>query len=121
MVYISFSVAQHDVTHHPAYQPELLSSRTVSTTYYYYYYYYCLLTCIFWVVTLCVLLGDYQRFRGTYWLCVNSEDGDVTFLRNDDIYLRVHTASQPIRTTSTNSQSREPQMLDLPNLHAAKI
>jgi hypothetical protein len=29
-VYISFSVAQHDVTHHPAYQPELLSSRTVS-------------------------------------------------------------------------------------------
>jgi hypothetical protein len=28
-VYISFSVAQHDVTHHPAYQPELLSSRTV--------------------------------------------------------------------------------------------
>jgi hypothetical protein len=30
-VYISFSVTQHDVTHHPAYQPELLSSRTVST------------------------------------------------------------------------------------------
>jgi hypothetical protein len=29
-VYTSFSVAQHDVTHHPAYQPELLSSRTVS-------------------------------------------------------------------------------------------
>jgi hypothetical protein len=29
-VYISFSVAQHDVTHHPSYQPELLSSRTVS-------------------------------------------------------------------------------------------
>jgi hypothetical protein len=29
-VYISFSVAQHDVTHHLAYQPELLSSRTVS-------------------------------------------------------------------------------------------
>jgi hypothetical protein len=29
-VYISFSVAQHDVTHHPAYQPELLSSLTVS-------------------------------------------------------------------------------------------
>jgi hypothetical protein len=28
-VYISFSVAQNDVTHHPAYQPELLSSRTV--------------------------------------------------------------------------------------------
>jgi hypothetical protein len=31
-VYISFSVAQHDVTHHPAYQPELLSSRTVSSS-----------------------------------------------------------------------------------------
>jgi hypothetical protein len=30
-VYISFSVAQHDVTHHLAYQSELLSSRTVST------------------------------------------------------------------------------------------
>jgi hypothetical protein len=29
-VYISFSVALHDFTHHPAYQPELLSSRTVS-------------------------------------------------------------------------------------------
>jgi hypothetical protein len=29
-VYISFFVEQHDVTHHPAYQPELLSSRTVS-------------------------------------------------------------------------------------------
>jgi hypothetical protein len=29
-MYISFSVAQHDVTHHPAYQPELLSSRAVS-------------------------------------------------------------------------------------------
>jgi hypothetical protein len=30
-VHISFSVAQHDVTHHPAYQPELLSSLTVTT------------------------------------------------------------------------------------------
>jgi hypothetical protein len=30
-VYISFSVAQHDVNQHPAYQPELVSSRTVST------------------------------------------------------------------------------------------
>jgi hypothetical protein len=30
-VYISFSVTQQDVTHHPAYQPELLSSRTVSS------------------------------------------------------------------------------------------
>jgi hypothetical protein len=30
-VCISFSVAQHDVTHHPTYQLELLSSRTVST------------------------------------------------------------------------------------------
>jgi hypothetical protein len=29
-VYIYFSVARHDVTHHPSYQPELLSSRTVS-------------------------------------------------------------------------------------------
>jgi hypothetical protein len=29
-VYISFSVAQNDVTHNPAYHPELLSSRTVS-------------------------------------------------------------------------------------------
>jgi hypothetical protein len=29
-VYISFFVAQHDVTHHPAYNSELLSSRTVS-------------------------------------------------------------------------------------------
>jgi hypothetical protein len=30
-VYISFSAPQHDVTHHPAYQPEFLRSRTVST------------------------------------------------------------------------------------------
>jgi hypothetical protein len=30
-VFISFSVTQHDATHHSAYQPELLSSRTVST------------------------------------------------------------------------------------------
>jgi hypothetical protein len=29
-VCISFSVAQHDVTHNPAYQPEFLSSRTIS-------------------------------------------------------------------------------------------
>jgi hypothetical protein len=28
--FISFSVTQHDATNHPAYQPELLSSRTVS-------------------------------------------------------------------------------------------
>jgi hypothetical protein len=28
----TFSVAQHDVTHHPAYQPELLSSRMVILT-----------------------------------------------------------------------------------------
>jgi hypothetical protein len=28
---LSLSVAQHDVTHHPAYQSEFLSSRTVST------------------------------------------------------------------------------------------
>jgi hypothetical protein len=31
-VYISFSVTQHDVTHHPTYQPEFLSSRTVSSS-----------------------------------------------------------------------------------------
>jgi hypothetical protein len=29
-VHISFSVAHHDVTHHPAQQSEFLSSRTVS-------------------------------------------------------------------------------------------
>jgi hypothetical protein len=41
---------------------------------------------LFWVVTPC-------RLR--------AEDGDSMFLRNDGIYLQVHTVSQP-RTTSSN-------------------
>jgi hypothetical protein len=31
----------------------------------------------------------------------SSEDGNSIFLRNVGIYLQIHTASQPIRPTST--------------------
>jgi hypothetical protein len=50
-VYISFFVARHDVTHHPAYQPELLSGQYVCL-----YVYACINVhvCVYGCVCMCM-------------------------------------------------------------------
>jgi hypothetical protein len=50
---------------------------------------------LFWVVMPCRLVDRYQRFGETYCLHLQG--------RNVRIYLRVHTASQPRKTTSATS------------------
>jgi hypothetical protein len=71
-------------------------------------------TLSFWVVTPCGLVCRYQRFGATYCLHLQGwshfsvfspEDGDSMLLRNVGIYIRVRTASQPRRTTSTRNFS----------------
>jgi hypothetical protein len=55
---------------------------------------------LYWFVTPCGIVGRHQRFGETY--CLHRQ-GDSMFLQNFGIYLRVHTASQPRRTTLTSS------------------
>jgi hypothetical protein len=57
---------------------------------------------LFWVAMLCGLIGRYQYYGETVSI-FSSEDGDGLFLQNIDIYLQVHTTSQPRTTTLTNS------------------
>jgi hypothetical protein len=54
---------------------------------------------VLWVITPCGLVGRYQRFGATY-----REDGGSIFLWNVGIYLQVHTALQPRRTTSPSAK-----------------
>jgi hypothetical protein len=58
-----------------------------------------MLMLVFWVVTPCGLVRRYHRFGGTY--TSGPEDGGRMFLRNIGVYLKVHTALQPRRPTST--------------------
>jgi hypothetical protein len=57
---------------------EVLTAQTVKTS-----------MLIFWVVTLCGLVGRYQSFGGTRCLHFSfNEDGSIMFLRNVGIYLK---------------------------------
>jgi hypothetical protein len=54
---------------------------------------------------------DVIACQTTNWFVFRAEDGDIMFLRNVGIYLRVHTASQqPRRPTSSLSPPLESQI-----------
>jgi hypothetical protein len=45
-----------------------------------------------WVVTLHGAVGRYNRFGGTYYLCLRAEHRGSMSLQNVSIYLQVNTA-----------------------------
>jgi hypothetical protein len=54
-------------------------------------------TLVLWVVTTCGLVDRYQRFEGTYCVCLqerSADDGNSTFIRNVCVCLQVHMESQ---------------------------
>jgi hypothetical protein len=45
-------------------------------------------------MTLCSLVGDYERFAGTWYHLQGSEYGGSSVLRNVDIHLRYYTSQK---------------------------
>jgi hypothetical protein len=65
---------------------------------------------VFWVVTMCSVVVEYQRFRGSYCLHLLGEDGSSVVHRNVGILPRRYTASQPRRPGHESSLSCKPQV-----------
>jgi hypothetical protein len=75
---------------------------------------------VFWVVTPCSVMVWYKRFRISFCLFLQGEDGGCMHLWNFGILLQHYTVSQPRRTRRESSRLWEP-LISMPIYLLAKI